>query len=151
MEINFSLWECSSFIYVRFRTPIKDPIDLVFIFWAIAIGIANGVSYFSISTIGSIFIAIVLFLMVRVKDNVKAYLLIIEVNLKFDIKSIQKTLKNYTRYFELKSHTVTKGSQELIFEIELKNDNLDILNDLKNIDIFLKTTLIKYSGDVSSV
>ena len=68
-NLILSLGMVGALSIVRFRTPIKDPVDLVFIFWAIAIGIGNGVSYFSITIIGSIIMTLTIFALTRREDE----------------------------------------------------------------------------------
>jgi hypothetical protein len=64
-NLILSLGMVGALSIVRFRTPIKDPVDLVFIFWAISVGIANGVGYFNLSIIGSIVLTLVILMMTR--------------------------------------------------------------------------------------
>jgi len=142
-NLILSLGMVGALSIVRFRTPIKDPIDLVFIFWAISVGISNGVSYFNISVIGSIFLAIVLLALARSKNGtISSYLLILEVESKFDINIFRGKLKDITDRFKLKSQTITDNSKEIIFEVCLKDDGIFLIQNLKNIDKVYKVTLI---------
>jgi len=134
---------------VRFRTPIKDPVDLVFIFWAITVGIANGVGYFNISLIGSIVLTIILLFMTRKAEEDQPYLLVLQIPTLTDFNPVIKDVRNSVQRFMLKSKTVTPEYTEIIAEVRLKIDNTNFLNELQRDDKVIKATLITYSGDVS--
>jgi len=102
-NLVLSLGMVGALSIVRFRTPIKDPVDLVFIFWAITIGIANGVSYFSISIIGSIAITIVLLFMTRKPEEEQPYLLVLHVPTRTDSKLVIKEVRAAVKHFILMS------------------------------------------------
>ena len=76
-NIVLSLGMVGALSIVRFRTAIKDSMDIVFMFWAISVGIANGAGYFKISITASIVIGAVLFFMMKYKSSSQPYLLIL--------------------------------------------------------------------------
>ena len=113
-NIVLSLGMVGALSIVRFRAAIKDPKDIVFMFWAISAGIASGAGIYSIALGGSLFIGMVLMIMSRRKFQVTTYLLIIkyEENAKAAILPILNKL-NYV----LKSKTVSNGKTELTLEL----------------------------------
>jgi uncharacterized membrane protein YhiD involved in acid resistance len=132
---------------VRFRTAVKDSMDIVYMFWAISIGIANGAGYFQISIIGSIFIACVLLVLTNYRDSTNPYLLIINYN---DVA--QNTIKEYTTNlgsFKLKSKTVTADNTELTIEIRTDNDH-KVVTDIQKIQGVKDCVLVSYNGDYVS-
>ena len=150
-NLILSLGMVGALSIVRFRTPIKDPVDLVFIFWAITVGIANGVGYFNISIIGSLFITIVLFIMSRYKEEDEAYLLILHIKPDSENeKKIVNELKKNIKSFSLKSSTKTKDYTEVVAEIRLKKDNLKLVKNIENQEKILKLTLISYTGELKN-
>jgi uncharacterized membrane protein YhiD involved in acid resistance len=106
---------------VRFRTAIKDSMDIVFMFWTIAIGIANGAGYFKISIIGSIFIAIILFILTKYKEKTSPYLLIIN----YDGKNYDEIKKYFSKlgWYKVKSKTITKDNSEITLEMRSDNEH----------------------------
>jgi len=150
-NLILSLGMVGALSIVRFRTPIKDPIDLVFIFWAITVGIANGVGYFSISIIGSLVLTIVLLLMTKKTDTEQPYLMVLQLSSTQDAKPILSDIKKYLNRFILKSQTITEEQTEITAEIRLKNSDTDFLHMLKKEHHIKKITLISYSSDLAVI
>jgi len=150
-NLVLSLGMVGALSIVRFRTPIKDPIDLAFIFWAITVGIANGVSYFNISIIGSVFVSLILLFLTRKEDVDNPYLLVLEMPPESVEKDIKKTISSSVNKLKLKSKTVNPSFAELTFEVRLKDDDATFLKTLREEMKVTKATLISYSGDLSNV
>lgn len=146
-NIVLSLGMVGALSIVRFRTAIKDSMDIVFMFWAISIGIANGAGYFQISIVGTIFISAVLFILTRYRDRSAPYLLIIgyreesEGNLKDYLSSIKR--------YKVKSKTVARELTELTIELRTDNDHL-VVNDIHKIEGVESCVLVSYNGDYVS-
>jgi uncharacterized membrane protein YhiD involved in acid resistance len=150
-NIVLSLGMVGALSIVRFRTPIKDPVDLVFIFWAITVGIANGVGYFNISLIGSIVMTIVLLFMTRKSQEEHPYLLVLHIPISQDSKEVTSIVKKEVSRYMLKSKTITPQYEEITAEIRLKGDDTSFLNSLQSTNKVQKATIITYSGDLAAV
>ncbi len=150
-NLVLSLGMVGALSIVRFRTPIKDPVDLVFIFWAITVGIANGVGYFNITIIGSIAMTLVLLFMTRKSEEEQPYLLVLQIPTATKSQPVLTEVKKNVQRFMLKSKTVTPNYTEITAEVRLKSDETDFINELHNDGKVLKATLITYSGDISQI
>ncbi len=150
-NLILSLGMVGALSIVRFRTPIKDPLDLVFIFWAITIGIANGVGYFNISIIGSIVMTIAILVMTRRQEDERPYLFVVQVPTGTNSQVVIDEVKNSVERFMLKSKTVTADYEEITAEVRLKGDNTEFISKLHADNKVLKATLITYSGDLAQV
>jgi uncharacterized membrane protein YhiD involved in acid resistance len=136
---------------VRFRTPIKDSIDLTFLFWAIAIGIGNGVSLYNVTVTGSILISLILLTLARIKEVDGAYLM--TVRMPNDKQLVNSDLiKDYLpkkSKIKLRSKAVNTDFCEYIFDLRLANDDTgfvkEISKNLKNTDI----NLISYKSNLA--
>ncbi len=146
-NLILSLGMVGALSIVRFRTAVKDSMDIVYMFWAISIGIANGAGYFQISIVGSLFIALVLFILTRYRDSSNPYLLIINHN-DSAAEDIKKHLNNFGS-FKLKSKTVTPENTELTIEIRTDNDHA-LVTDIQKIDGVTDCVLVSYNGDYVS-
>ena len=150
-NLILSLGMVGALSIVRFRTPIKDPLDLVFIFWAITIGIANGVGYFNLSIIGSIVMTIAILVMTRKQEEEQPYLFVLQVPTGTDSQIVVDEVKKSVERFMLKSKTVTPDYEEVTAEVRLKGDNTAFISRLHAENKVLKATLITYSGDLAQV
>jgi uncharacterized membrane protein YhiD involved in acid resistance len=149
-NVILSLGMIGALSIVRFRTPIKDPMDLIFIFWSIAIGIANGVGLFEISAIASLFIICTLFLMLKLKDSSTSYLLILHLSDQQSEPKIFELIKKFAGKYTLKSKSINAELTEIILEIKIKNEDTNFINQISSEPGVSKATLITANEDLSS-
>jgi uncharacterized membrane protein YhiD involved in acid resistance len=150
-NLILSLGMVGALSIVRFRTPVKDSMDLIFLFWAISVGIDNGVGYFNISIVGSTMIAIfLLFLSSRTSTN-DTFLLILQAIPEADEQAIYDMLDEYTNKISLKSKSVSENNKELTIEIRLQENNTSFVDVLSKKDFINRATLISYEQEYSSV
>jgi len=148
-NLILSLGMVGALSIVRFRTAVKDPLDVVYMFWAISIGIANGVAFYSISITGTIFIALLLFLANSYKSNSTSYLLIVHQspNSYADLTDILK--KNVKKY-RVRSRISKKDGDEATIEIKISPNNVDtLLQELKTKETINDATVVEYSQELS--
>ena len=146
-NLILSLGMVGALSIVRFRTAIKDSMDIGFMFWAISIGIANGAGYFKISLVGSIFIAIVLLILSRYREASSPYLLIVNYAPSGD-DEVKQSLSRLGAY-KLKSKTVTPENTELTLEIRTDNDHR-VLSEIQKVEAVRDCVLVSYNGDYVS-
>ncbi|MDQ7083713.1 MAG: DUF4956 domain-containing protein [Sulfurovum sp.] len=151
ISTNFilSLGMVGALSIVRFRTAIKDSMDIVFMFWAISIGIANGAGIFKISLIGSLVIAGVLLLLTRFKSRSAPYLLILNYE-DTAHDSVIEYLKNKVPKYNLKAKTVAHKRIELSIEVRIDNDDTHFVNSLSELAGVQNAVLVSYNGDYVS-
>lgn len=146
-NIVLSLGMVGALSIVRFRTALKDPLDIVFLFWAISVGIAVGASIYAVAIFGSIFVAIAVFILSKKKWKDVTYLLVLHYDEKaYDEIKLQLVKFNY----ELKSKIVRNNLTELTLKIKLKVDNTAFVHKLSNIDGVKDVSLVQYSGDYAA-
>ena len=147
-NIILSLGMVGALSIVRFRTAIKDSMDIVFMFWAISVGIANGAGFFQISIVGSVFVGLVLILMTKMRSYNNPYLLII----KFSDESEQEIdlILNSVKGHNIKSKSVSNNIIELTVELRLANKGTNIVNEISSIKGVISSVLVKYDEDYVS-
>ncbi|MGE5703072.1 MAG: DUF4956 domain-containing protein [Clostridia bacterium] len=143
-NIVLSLGMVGALSIVRFRTAIKDPLDIVFMFWAISAGIATGAGVYSVSVLGSAIVALTIMFLSRKKLKDMAYLLVI--HYREDAHDQVKVKLNRIKH-ALKSKTVNKDNIELVVEIKLRDDNTSFVNELAVIEGVKNVSLVSYNGD----
>ncbi len=143
-NLILSLGMVGALSIVRFRTAIKDPIDVVFMFWAIAVGITNGAKYFLISILASIIIAIILFTWTRFKSKSAPYLLILKYH-QDQQNQIQQEINKLKKY-AIKSKVIANDNVELTLEIRVWNDDTSFLSQLSKLNGVQSAVLISNMG-----
>lgn len=143
-NILLSLGMVGALSIVRFRTAVKDPLDVGFLFFSIAVGITSGAGLYLMSFIATIFISLIYILLVHVKTYTRVYLLIVKFEnaANEEVQKILKTLKT-----ELKNKTSIKNTTELTLELRLKNDNTAYMSQLSALDGVMSAVLVEYTGD----
>jgi uncharacterized membrane protein YhiD involved in acid resistance len=130
-NLILSLGMVGALSIVRFRTAVKDPLDIVFMFWSIAVGIANGAMQYDLAIVGSAFIAIILLI------------------LHYD-KGMLDMIKKILGSFKIKSKSITNNNVELTLEVRVKKDRLQFLNELEIDEKIKDVVLISYDGEYVS-
>ncbi|OVE74924.1 hypothetical protein BVX95_00670 [archaeon D22] len=135
---------------VRFRNAIKDSKDVAFLFWAITVGIVNGVQMYKLSIFSVIFISIVLFLISK-KIPIKAgnYVLVLKSKGNKSEKEVEKILDKFTKKFHLRSSLFTKENNEYVYEIRIiKKSETLLMRYLNKIEAMESINLISHTGDI---
>lgn len=148
-NLALSLGLVGSLSIIRFRTAIKEPRDIGFLFWAIAIGLAAGTSEFIIGIIGSIIMALLLFMFNKVIYIDYSYLLVLKGS-KIQSDKVSTILKEYKIPNKLRMKTKNNVFTEITYEITLKTIKEDILvKSLKSIDGVEEVHIVSYNGEIS--
>ena len=136
---------------VRFRTPIKDPMDLVFLFWSIVAGIVIGAGLIPLAVLGSVIIGIVLIAFVSRNIVETPYIVIVNCTDEQAEGSAVSLMRKVFNKYRVKSKTVTaeKGI-EMVYEIRLKNGETKFINDLSAISGITNAALVSFNGEYAS-
>lgn len=143
-NIVLSLGMVGALSIVRFRTAVKDPLDVVYLFWAVSAGIASGAKMYPVALLGSLAIGLVVIWLSRRKISEQPYLLIIR---HTDTAIVDVRVKLRKMQCKLKSKTVRKNFTEITVEIRLRDDNTSFMNELNAIEGVLDVSLVNYTGD----
>lgn len=143
-NIVLSLGMVGALSIVRFRTAVKDPLDIVYMFWAISVGIATGAKLYPVSLLGSLAVGAALLFLSRRKIREQPYLLIIR-HSDESIGELRIRLRQMN--YSVKSKTVRKNFTELTLEMRLRDDNTAFVNELSRIEGVQDVSLINYTGD----
>jgi uncharacterized membrane protein YhiD involved in acid resistance len=143
-NILLSLGMVGALSIVRFRTAVKDPLDVGFLFFAVAVGITSGAGLYIMSFISTVFISLIYILLVQVRTFTRVYLLIVKFDNRVneDVQKIIRTLKP-----QLKNKTTLKETTELTLEIRLKGENTAFMSQLTAVDGVNSAVLVEYTGD----
>ena len=147
-NVVLSLGMVGALSIVRFRTAIKDPMDLVFLFWAIGTGIVTGAQIYALAAIGSLIIGAVIFFTSQKLSFDSPYLVIVNCENQTSEGSCLDIIKKHSKRSRLKSKIVSAGKgTELIYEIRTGSDNTAFINDLSAIEGVQNASIVSYNGE----
>lgn len=146
-NVVLSLGMVGALSIVRFRTAIKEPLDIAFLFWSIAVGIVLAAGMIPLAVFGSIMIGIILLVFVNRKSSKNPYIIVIRCDGHDSEVKAKSFLDGKAERCVVKSKTAQKGSVELNMEIRLKDDNTDFVNELADMPGVNSAVLVSYNGD----
>lgn len=146
-NVVLSLGMVGALSIVRFRTAIKEPLDIAFLFWSIAVGIVLAAGLIPLAVIGSVLIGIFLLIFVNRKSHVNPYIIVIDCTDQNSERAVMEYLQKQVSHLVVKSKTVRKGSIELNTEVRLKDDNTEFINTLADMEGVNNAVLVSYNGD----
>lgn len=149
-NVVLSLGMVGALSIVRFRTAIKEPLDIAFLFWAIAVGIVLSAGMIPLAVFGSVLIGIILLIFCNRKSSDSPYIVVISCDGKTSENQINTFLSESTKKFVIKSKTVSKDMTELNYELRLKDGNTEFINILADIQGVRSAVLVSYNGDYMS-
>lgn len=148
-NIVVSLGMVGALSIVRFRSAIKNPMDLLYLFWSVSVGIVCGAGLFEIAIISSVVITITIFLLDLMPVNKPPYLLIVSSSDLGIENSLNDVLKTYTRYYRMKSRNVTRDKINLIIELR-SNKEAELFQACGKIEGIENFSLMSHDGEVRS-
>lgn len=146
-NVVLSLGMVGALSIVRFRTAIKEPLDIAYLFWAIAAGITLAAGMIHLAVFGSVLIGVVLLVLVNKKSHCNPYIVVIRCDGHDSESRAKAYLDGQVKRCVVKSKSAQKGSIELNLEIRLKDDNTDFINTLADMDGVQSAVLVSYNGD----
>jgi uncharacterized membrane protein YhiD involved in acid resistance len=149
-NIILSLGMVGALSIVRFRTAIKEPLDIVFLFWSIATGIVLGAGLLPLAVLGSLFIGIILVVFVNRKSVDSPYILIVGSGENGREEDILNLLQQSVKRHSIKSKTVSDSGMELTYEVRLKENSTKFVGLVKEIQGVRSVALVSYNGDYMS-
>ena len=146
-NVVLSLGMVGALSIVRFRTAIKEPLDIAFLFWSIAAGIVLVAGMIPLAVFGSVLIGLIILFFSNRKENTNPYIIVLECSGHDSEQKAVAFLKEKTSKCTVKSKTARKGSVELNLEIRLRDDNTDFVNQLSELEGVGSAVLVSYNGD----
>ncbi len=149
-NIILSLGMVGALSIVRFRTAIKEPLDIAFLFWSIAAGIVLGAGILPLAILGSLFIGIILVLFVNKKSVDSPYILVVSSEGETQEDEILKRIGQSVKKHSVKSKTVSDTGMEFTFEVRLLESSTKFVGAIKAIPGVRSAALVSYNGDYMS-
>lgn len=149
-NVVLSLGMVGALSIVRFRTAIKDPLDLVFLFWSLSAGILVGAGLFVLSILGTVFIGVLLLALATTPHKDSPYILLVDVEQEQSEVLVQQRLQRLHKKVTLRSKSIAKDSMELIYEVRLRGSDAVFINELSAICGVCRVSLVSYNGEYAA-
>ena len=146
-NLALSLGMVGALSIVRFRTAIKEPMDIAFLFWAIAAGIVLAAGLIPLAVVGSLFVGVVLLVFSRQKNGESPYILVVHCTDQAVEGQVRALVEARVRRLNLKSKSVAPGQIELNYEVRLREADTEFVNELGAMEGVGNVVLVSYNGD----
>ncbi|MFR8917579.1 MAG: DUF4956 domain-containing protein [Oscillospiraceae bacterium] len=149
-NVVLSLGMVGALSIVRFRTAIKEPVEIVFLFWSLAVGIVIGAGMIPLAVIGSAIIGVILLLFANRKIRSNPYILVLSCSDEKAETAVLDILGKSTEHYIIKSKTVTTSGIELTTELRTKDASTNFVNLISRLPGVDTATLVSYNGEYLS-
>ena len=146
-NVVLSLGMVGALSIVRFRTAIKEPMDIAFLFWAIAGGIVLAAGMIPLAIVGSIIIGLILIVFCNRKSTEKPFIAVITCRDGEAEKQVGQYLAGQVKKAVVKSKSAQKGNIELSYEVSLKGSDTGFITTLSEMEGVSSAVLVSYNGD----
>lgn len=147
-NIVVSLGMVGALSIVRFRTAIKDPLDLVFLFWSIGIGIICGAGFAAIAAITSIALTVVIFIFSNIRTAKESQLLVVNADDYNCEEAVMEIVEEYCDYAKLRAKTITKADINMAIEVKVLEQK-EMMDKLVKLESITSLSLLEHDGEVT--
>lgn len=149
-NVVLSLGMVGALSIVRFRSAIKEPMDIAFLFWSIAVGIVLGAGLLPLAIIGSVIIGIIIVIFSTRKIGDIPYILVVNCeNEEIETETV-RLIKEEAKKSLLKSKTVNQLGVELTYEVRIKKEDTGFVNKISAVSGVTNAVLVSYNGEYMS-
>ena len=144
-NIVISLGMVGALSIVRFRTAIKDPMDLLYLFWAITTGITSGAGMYLLVAATAVIMILMILIFTHKQQKGRIYIVVVHYTTAEAGDNVIRALGKM-KYF-IKSETVRKETTEMAIEVYCKNNDMFFMDKIRDTEGVSDATLIQYNGE----
>ena len=148
-SVVISLGMVGALSIVRFRTAVKDPMDLVFLFWSISVGIICGAGLYGMALMLSLCVTIVVLLLDYLPMASAPLLLVVNARSGDVEKEVTGIVSQYARYFHIKSRNLTKDGMDMVVELRIKKNEADMVREIGKLSDVDSVSLLSHDGEAA--
>ena len=147
-NLVISLGMVGALSIVRFRTAIKDPMDLAFLFWSISIGIICGAGLYEIALVTSVGVTVFILVLDMLPVGKAPMMLVVNSSEMNGEKAVLDVVGKYARYYKVKSRNLSKGRLDLVIELKVKEESA-LVSEVAALDGMISASMISHDGEVT--
>ena len=147
-NLVISLGMVGALSIVRFRTAIKDPMDLAFLFWSISIGIICGAGLYEIALVTSVGVTVFILVLDMIPVSRAPMMLVVHSSKMDDEQTVLDVVGKYAKSYKVKSRNLSKGRLDLVIELKVKEESA-LVSEVAALDGMLSASMISHDGEVT--
>lgn len=147
-SVVISLGMVGALSIVRFRTAVKDPLDLVFLFWSISVGIICGAGLYEMAALVSIAVTVLVFALEMLPGAKAPMLLVVDADNADLEPGLLEIVKSHAGHYKVKSRNLTKQGMDMVIELRIK-DGGQMVREIGDLDGVLTVSLMSHDGEVT--
>ena len=147
-NLVISLGMVGALSIVRFRTAIKDPMDLVFLFWSISIGIICGAGLYEVALVTSVAVTVFILVLDMIPVSRAPMMLVVNSSKMDDEQTVLDVVGKYAKSYKVKSRNLSKGRLDMVVELRVKDES-GLVSEVAALDGMIGASLIAHDGEVT--
>ncbi len=147
-NLVISLGMVGALSIIRFRTAVKDPMDLVFLFWSISIGIICGAGLYEVALVTSVAVTVCILVLDLLPVAKAPMMLVVNSSRMEGETDILDTVNRYAKHYKVKSRNLSKGHLDLVIELRVKDESA-LVADMASMEGIISASLIAHDGEVT--
>ena len=147
-NLVISLGMVGALSIVRFRTAIKDPMDLVFLFWSISIGIICGAGLYEVALVTSVAVTVFILVLDMIPVSRAPMMLVVNSSKMEDEQTVLDVVGKYAKSYKVKSRNLSKGRLDMVVELRVKDES-GLVSEVAALDGMIGASLIAHDGEVT--
>lgn len=147
-NLVISLGMVGALSIVRFRTAIKDPMDLVFLFWSISIGIICGAGLYEVALVTSVAVTVFILVLDMIPVSRAPMMLVVNSSKMDDEQTVLDVVGKYAKSYKVKSRNLSKGRLDMVVELRVKDES-GLVFEVAALDGMIGASLIAHDGEVT--
>ena len=147
-NLVISLGMVGALSIIRFRTAIKDPMDLVFLFWSISVGIICGAGLYEVALLTCLVVTVLILVLENIPASRAPMMLVVNLaNLETE-EQVLAIAKKYSRFYKVKSRNIAGGSMDMVVEVRVKEEGA-LVKQVAELEEVKAVSLISHDGEVT--
>ena len=147
-NLVISLGMVGALSIVRFRTAIKDPMDLVFMFWSISIGIICGAGLYEVALVTSVAVTVFILVLDMIPVSRAPMMLVVNSSKMDDEQTVLDVVGKYAKSYKVKSRNLSKGRLDMVVELRVKEESA-LVSEVAALEGMIGASLIAHDGEVT--
>lgn len=147
-NLVISLGMVGALSIIRFRTAIKDPMDLVFLFWSISIGIICGAGLYEVALVTSVAVTVFILVLDMLPVSNAPMMLVVNSSLMDGEKAVLDVVSKYAKSYKVKSRNLSNGRLDMVVELRVKDES-GLVSEVAALEGMISASLIAHDGEVT--